>query len=210
MLLRTLSLGRKGEGALLEWLPTIDSAWKGSEQSMKPKKMYWCQEKQLWSMAFRSLLCASSAPALLTQDPKTFPPPLLLLQELRIWSNPIGPFFLGIIFNNGPTWKDVRRFSLSILRDYGMGKQGNEARIQREAHFLVEELKKTNGLYLSSQKGSWLGSQGHWTSWRQLAAKGTLGKEKVKLIPKHCFLNLSPSSSQKSKSGYPVWLLYPR
>uniref|UniRef100_A0A8C2M9C0 Cytochrome P450 2E1 n=1 Tax=Cricetulus griseus TaxID=10029 RepID=A0A8C2M9C0_CRIGR len=51
----------------------------------------------------------------------------------------------GIIFNNGPTWKDVRRFSLSILRDYGMGKQGNEARIQREAHFLVEELKKTNG-----------------------------------------------------------------
>uniref|UniRef100_A0A1B0GSV7 Cytochrome P450 2E1 n=1 Tax=Mus musculus TaxID=10090 RepID=A0A1B0GSV7_MOUSE len=51
----------------------------------------------------------------------------------------------GIIFNNGPTWKDVRRFSLSILRDWGMGKQGNEARIQREAHFLVEELKKTKG-----------------------------------------------------------------
>lgn len=51
----------------------------------------------------------------------------------------------GVIFNNGPTWKDVRRFSLSILRDYGMGKVGNEARIQREAHFLVEELKKTKG-----------------------------------------------------------------
>ncbi|XP_010636845.1 cytochrome P450 2E1 isoform X2 [Fukomys damarensis] len=51
----------------------------------------------------------------------------------------------GIIFNNGPTWKDVRRFSLSILRDYGMGKQGNEARIQREAGFLVEELRKTQG-----------------------------------------------------------------
>ncbi|KAM5272468.1 cytochrome P450 2E1 [Ctenodactylus gundi] len=51
----------------------------------------------------------------------------------------------GIIFNNGPTWKDVRRFSLSILRDYGMGKQGNEARIQRESQFLVEELRKTQG-----------------------------------------------------------------
>nr|XP_048280855.1 cytochrome P450 2E1 [Myodes glareolus] len=51
----------------------------------------------------------------------------------------------GIIFNNGPTWKDVRRFSLSILRDYGMGKQGNEVRIQRESRFLVEELKKTKG-----------------------------------------------------------------
>uniref|UniRef100_H0V296 Cytochrome P450 2E1 n=1 Tax=Cavia porcellus TaxID=10141 RepID=H0V296_CAVPO len=51
----------------------------------------------------------------------------------------------GIIFNNGPTWKDVRRFSLSVLRDYGMGKQGNEARIQREAQFLLEELRKTQG-----------------------------------------------------------------
>uniref|UniRef100_A0A8C0XA41 Cytochrome P450 2E1 n=1 Tax=Castor canadensis TaxID=51338 RepID=A0A8C0XA41_CASCN len=51
----------------------------------------------------------------------------------------------GVIFNNGPTWRDVRRFSLTTLRDYGMGKQGNEARIQREAYFLVEELRKTQG-----------------------------------------------------------------
>uniref|UniRef100_G1TD62 unspecific monooxygenase n=1 Tax=Oryctolagus cuniculus TaxID=9986 RepID=G1TD62_RABIT len=51
----------------------------------------------------------------------------------------------GIIFNNGPTWKDTRRFSLTTLRDYGMGKQGNEDRIQKEAHFLLEELRKTQG-----------------------------------------------------------------
>uniref|UniRef100_A0A5F9CIA5 Cytochrome P450 2E1 n=1 Tax=Oryctolagus cuniculus TaxID=9986 RepID=A0A5F9CIA5_RABIT len=51
----------------------------------------------------------------------------------------------GIIFNNGPTWKDTRRFSLTTLRDYGMGKQGNEDRIQQEAHFLLEELRKTQG-----------------------------------------------------------------
>ncbi|KAM9197923.1 cytochrome P450 2E1-like [Dugong dugon] len=51
----------------------------------------------------------------------------------------------GIIFNNGPTWKDTRRFSLTILRNYGMGKEGNEQRIQREAHFLLEELRKTQG-----------------------------------------------------------------
>ncbi|KAM9618614.1 LOW QUALITY PROTEIN: cytochrome P450 2E1 [Trichechus inunguis] len=49
----------------------------------------------------------------------------------------------GIIFNNGPTWKDTWRFSLTIMRKYGMGKQGNEQRIQREAHFLLEELRKT-------------------------------------------------------------------
>ncbi|XP_048220431.1 cytochrome P450 2E1-like isoform X2 [Perognathus longimembris pacificus] len=52
----------------------------------------------------------------------------------------------GVIFNNSHTWRDVRRFALSILRDYGMGKQGNEERIQREAHFLVEELRKTQDI----------------------------------------------------------------
>ncbi|ELW67341.1 cytochrome P450 2E1 [Tupaia chinensis] len=51
----------------------------------------------------------------------------------------------GVIFNNGPTWKDTRRFSLTVLRDYGMGKQGNELRIQKEAHVLLEELRKTQG-----------------------------------------------------------------
>uniref|UniRef100_A0A8C2R506 Cytochrome P450 2E1 n=1 Tax=Capra hircus TaxID=9925 RepID=A0A8C2R506_CAPHI len=50
-----------------------------------------------------------------------------------------------IIFNNGPTWRDTRRFSLTILRDLGMGKQGNEQRIQREAHFLLDVLRKTQG-----------------------------------------------------------------
>ncbi|KAI4530329.1 hypothetical protein MG293_019221 [Ovis ammon polii] len=51
----------------------------------------------------------------------------------------------GIIFNNGQTWRDTRRFSLTILRDLGMGKQGNEQRIQREAHFLLDVLRKTQG-----------------------------------------------------------------
>ncbi|XP_058398715.1 cytochrome P450 2E1 [Diceros bicornis minor] len=51
----------------------------------------------------------------------------------------------GVIFNNGPTWRDTRRFSLTVLRDYGMGKQRNEERIQRETHFLLEALRKTQG-----------------------------------------------------------------
>lgn len=51
----------------------------------------------------------------------------------------------GITFNNGPTWSETRRASLTILRDFGMGKEGNEARIQREIPFLVEALRKTQG-----------------------------------------------------------------
>ncbi|XP_001364901.1 cytochrome P450 2E1 [Monodelphis domestica] len=50
----------------------------------------------------------------------------------------------GIIFNDSETWRDTRRFGLTVLRDYGMGKQSNEERIQRESHFLVEALRNTN------------------------------------------------------------------
>lgn len=53
--------------------------------------------------------------------------------------------FLGIIFNDSPTWKDIRRLSLTALRDLGMGKQGNEHRIQKEAQFLLEALRQTQG-----------------------------------------------------------------
>nr|ADT62516.1 cytochrome P450 2E1 [Camelus dromedarius] len=51
----------------------------------------------------------------------------------------------GIIFNNGPTWRDTRRLSLTVLRDLGMGNWGNEERIRREVPFLLEALRKTQG-----------------------------------------------------------------
>uniref|UniRef100_A0A672IND9 Cytochrome P450 2K1-like n=1 Tax=Salarias fasciatus TaxID=181472 RepID=A0A672IND9_SALFA len=51
----------------------------------------------------------------------------------------------GILFANGDSWKEMRRFALSTLKDFGMGKRSAESKILDECDHLVEVLENHQG-----------------------------------------------------------------
>ncbi|XP_003971492.1 cytochrome P450 2K1-like [Takifugu rubripes] len=51
----------------------------------------------------------------------------------------------GVLWSNGESWKEMRRFALTNLRDFGMGKKACENKIIEECSYLMEELKKWKG-----------------------------------------------------------------
>ncbi|XP_034046108.1 cytochrome P450 2K1-like isoform X1 [Thalassophryne amazonica] len=51
----------------------------------------------------------------------------------------------GIVFANGDSWKEMRRFGLSSLKECGMGGKGAEKMIIEECHHLIEMIKNYKG-----------------------------------------------------------------
>ncbi|XP_067859169.1 uncharacterized protein [Heptranchias perlo] len=51
----------------------------------------------------------------------------------------------GIIFGHGDSWKQIRRFTLSTLRDFGMGKKTIEDKIIEETNFLIKMFDSYKG-----------------------------------------------------------------
>ncbi|XP_066451891.1 cytochrome P450 2K4-like [Eleutherodactylus coqui] len=75
-----------------------------------------------------------------------------LLNHAEIFSErPDTPMFTatskghGVIFSNGENWKVMRRFTLSTLRDYGMGKRAIEDKIIEESENLIQKIKSYEG-----------------------------------------------------------------
>ncbi|XP_036946045.1 cytochrome P450 2K1-like isoform X1 [Acanthopagrus latus] len=57
----------------------------------------------------------------------------------------------GILFTNGDTWKEMRRFAVTMLREFGMGKRLSEGRIIEECHYLIEVFEQYEALCLSGK-----------------------------------------------------------
>ncbi|XP_060977721.1 cytochrome P450 2J2-like isoform X2 [Dama dama] len=64
--------------------------------------------------------------------------PVMPLQE-HIFNNK------GLIMSSGHIWKEQRRFALTTLRNFGLGKKSLEERIQEEATYLIQTIREENG-----------------------------------------------------------------
>ncbi|XP_068435685.1 cytochrome P450 2K1-like [Clinocottus analis] len=51
----------------------------------------------------------------------------------------------GILFANGESWKEMRRFALSTLKDFGMGKRLSENKTLEECHHLIKVFESYKG-----------------------------------------------------------------
>ncbi|XP_069832033.1 cytochrome P450 2K6-like [Dendropsophus ebraccatus] len=52
---------------------------------------------------------------------------------------------MGLSFSHGDNWKMMRKFTISTLRDFGMGRTSLEERIAEECSYLVQRIKSFKG-----------------------------------------------------------------
>ncbi|XP_039638086.1 cytochrome P450 2K1-like isoform X1 [Perca fluviatilis] len=63
--------------------------------------------------------------------------PMLIMQEYSQGH--------GVLWANGDSWKEMRRFALTNLRDFGMGKKASEDKLIEECEHLIEVFKTFKG-----------------------------------------------------------------
>ncbi|NWI14537.1 CP2J2 protein, partial [Crypturellus soui] len=75
----------------------------------------------------------------------------LVTHSEELSGRPLTPFYAdmmgekGIFLTSGHTWKQQRRFGMTIIRSLGLGKNNLEHQIQMEACHLVDNLANTKG-----------------------------------------------------------------
>jgi len=51
----------------------------------------------------------------------------------------------GVLVSDGQMWKNQRRFALTVLRDFGMGKMMMDENIREELVYVVDDIRRQNG-----------------------------------------------------------------
>ncbi|XP_013865521.1 cytochrome P450 2K1 [Austrofundulus limnaeus] len=75
----------------------------------------------------------------------------LVNQAVEFGNREITPAFFvinkgyGLVLSNGDSWKEMRRFALATLRDFGMGKKMSEEIIIEECNYLIKEFEQFEG-----------------------------------------------------------------
>ena len=56
----------------------------------------------------------------------------------------------GVGTSNGQEWQNLRKFTITALKDFGVGKKSIEQRIQEEIGFLLDYIAKNSPLDVSN------------------------------------------------------------